>query len=297
MEIEDRYNIVKGIYWLFHEDRGARSFFNAPVDSESELWDEYWLMWLATNTHTNSIREWLTVGAEMSDRFDGPTLSWMVAASKSAKVLIEPWVQTLAKVWLTKTGFDNEAYMDKSERIVWMMHGLTSLDEDGNIETPLQDFAFYQLDFSVLSAARLRELANFGLDETSPHWHTGLAWIHMEAGHNDDAIHHFQEALAIEAQAWLPKEGLARVYGEQDRLPEAIQMMEDAYNSLPEKFAFLGGFLLPYIAEWKKRTGDYEGAYEIAYQGYIAEPSSHIAQDKYLRALNEREIQARSFTV
>lgn len=161
-------------------------------------------------------------------------------------------------------------------------------DEQGIIEPTLKDFAFYQLDFSVLSTARLRELADHALDEASPHWHTGLAWIYMEAGYNDDAIHHFKETLAIEPQAWLPKEGLARVYGGQERYSEAIQLMEESYSSLPENFAYLGGFLLPHIAGWKEIIGDTEGAYETARQGYIAEPSSHLAQDRYLRALDQK---------
>ena len=57
---EDCYKIVRGIYWLFHEDRGAKSLFNAPFDSDSDMWDDYWTTWLATNTHTNSIRTWLS---------------------------------------------------------------------------------------------------------------------------------------------------------------------------------------------------------------------------------------------
>ena len=124
---EDRYKIVRGIYWLFHEDRGVKSFFNAPVDSDSDMWDDYWTTWLATNTHTNSIRTWLSYAEKMTERFDETTISWMKVASKSTRELVQPWVKTLASIWLTKTGFDDDAYMDKSERLVWLMHGLTSL--------------------------------------------------------------------------------------------------------------------------------------------------------------------------
>ena len=110
----------------------------------------------------------------------------------------------------------------------------------------------------------------------------------MEGFYYEEAISHFKAALALESDAWLPKEGLARIYGDQENYSDAIRLMEEAYNSLPEKFDFLGGFLLPYIAEWKRIIGDDEGAYETAQQGYRAEPSSHLAQDRYLRALDQR---------
>lgn len=110
----------------------------------------------------------------------------------------------------------------------------------------------------------------------------------MEGFYYDEATFHFKAALAIEPDAWLPKEGLARIYGDQENYSDAIRLMEEAYSSLPEKFDFLGGFLLPYIAEWKRIIGDDQGAYETAQQGYRAEPSSHLAQDRYLRALDQR---------
>lgn len=127
VEEEDRFNIAQGLYWLFHEDRGVRSVFKAPIGSESELWDEYWTTWLATSTYTNSVRSWLAAGAGLSQHFDKATLSWMEAASKSTKVLFKQWVLTLANMWLVKSDFDDTAYLDKSERLVWLMHGLTSL--------------------------------------------------------------------------------------------------------------------------------------------------------------------------
>ncbi|KAL8937940.1 MAG: hypothetical protein Q9211_003439 [Gyalolechia sp. 1 TL-2023] len=285
----DHYNIVRHLYWLFHDETGARSLFNAPIDGESELWDDYWKTWLATNTHTSTVRTWLAAGIELGRCSDEAALSWMKAASASTTILFKTWIQTLARMWLVKSGFDDKAYCDKSESLVWLMHGLTSLDEHGLMTEPaLTDFAFYQLDFSRLSAGRLRELANYALDEMSPHWHTGLAWIHMEAEHYDEATYHFSEALALAPDAWVAKEGLARIYGAQSRYGEAIQLMEEARSSLPENFAWLDGFLSPRIAEWKESIGDVQGAYEAAYQGFNAEPSSSIAQKSYLKALDEK---------
>lgn len=91
----------------------------------------------------------------------------------------------------------------------------------------------------------------------------------------------------MEPEAWLPKEGLARIYGSQGIYPEAIRLMQEAYDSLPSNFAFVGGFLLPRIAEWKREIGDRHGAYDAARKGWIAEPSSPLAQFHYLKALDD----------
>lgn len=72
---EDRYKIVQGIYWLFHEDSGGKSIFNAPIDSESELWVEYWTTWVATITYTNGVGSWFVADVGLSHRFDQAALS------------------------------------------------------------------------------------------------------------------------------------------------------------------------------------------------------------------------------
>ncbi|KAL8996738.1 MAG: hypothetical protein Q9169_003808 [Polycauliona sp. 2 TL-2023] len=258
VDIEDRYRILRGIYWLFYDDRGIRTYFQAPTDSGSSMWDDYWTCWLASGTHTTFIRTWLAYADQMSHRSDQDALSWMAAASKDTRELVRPWVQVLAQIWLTKSGFDDEAYRDKSERLVRLMHGLTSLDENGIIAPSLQDFAFYQLDFTKIPAVRLRELANHAQDDSSLHWYTGLAWIYMEGFHYEEATLHFEAALAIDSHAWVPKEGLSRIYGDGENYSGAIQLMEETYNSIPANFTFLGGFLLPYIAGWKRIIGDDE---------------------------------------
>ena len=109
----------------------------------------------------------------------------------------------------------------------------------------------------------------------------------MEASYNEPAISHFQEALTMEPNAWVAKEGLARIYGCQGRYLDAIKLMQEAYDSLPSKFNYLGGFLIPRIAEWKMEIGDRTGAYDAAHQAYMAEPSSPLAQFHYLKALDD----------
>ena len=107
----------------------------------------------------------------------------------------------------------------------------------------------------------------------------------MEGGYDEPAIAHFTQALKMDADAWLPKEGLARVYGGQGLYLDAIDLMQDACNCIPPGFEHLGGYLLPWIAIWKRETGDFHGAYHAAREGNLADPSSLLAQYIFLGAL------------
>ena len=109
----------------------------------------------------------------------------------------------------------------------------------------------------------------------------------MEGGYDAPAITYFKKALTMNSDAWLPKEGLARVYGGQGLYSDAIDLMQDACNCVPLNFEHLGGYLLPWIAIWKRETGDFAGAYPAAHEGDIADPSSLLAQYIFLGALHQ----------
>ena len=111
----------------------------------------------------------------------------------------------------------------------------------------------------------------------------------MEGGYNLPAIAHFKQALVMDSDAWLPKEGLARVYGGQGLYSDAINLMQDACNCIPSNFEHLGGYLLPWIAIWNRETGDLAGAYRAAREGNLADPSSLLAQYIFLGALYQEE--------
>ena len=51
----------------------------------------------------------------------------MITASESAQDLLKPLAMTAAKMWLTKSGYDSDAYHDKSELQVWFLKGYLAL--------------------------------------------------------------------------------------------------------------------------------------------------------------------------
>ena len=127
IEPEDVRKIVDGLYWYFHELGGARALAFAPSDGNSDAWDDYWMTWVATDRYSKIVRSWFEQGDILRNSRDDDAIAWMKAAAHSTKQLFGPWVENLARIWLEKTGFDDETYLDKCEMIIWLMHGLLSL--------------------------------------------------------------------------------------------------------------------------------------------------------------------------
>ena len=127
IEAEDRRKILDGLYWFFHELAGTRALVFAPPDSDSPAWNEYWMTWVAADKYTKTVRGWFEQIDQVCDSFDEQAVAWMRAAALSAKQLFKPWIANLARIWLEKTGFDDEAYLNKSEMGVWLMHGILCL--------------------------------------------------------------------------------------------------------------------------------------------------------------------------
>ena len=127
IEPEDARKITDGLFWYFHELAGARALAFAPSDGNSDAWDDYWLTWVATDRYSKIVRSWFEQGNILRDTRDDDAIVWMKDAAHSIKQLFRPWVENLARIWLEKTGFDDETYLDKCETIIWLMHGLLSL--------------------------------------------------------------------------------------------------------------------------------------------------------------------------
>jgi hypothetical protein len=127
VEDEDKQEILSGLYWLFHEPAGVKSLIVAAGDGEDDGYDLFWRTWLSSNTHTGAIRAWFGENKSLASDSDDEVNAWMEAASTSAKELLRPLAMTAARQWLTKPGYDSEAYLDKSEFLVWVLQGYLEL--------------------------------------------------------------------------------------------------------------------------------------------------------------------------
>src|SRR4051812_37857238 len=132
----------------------------------------------------------------------------------------------------------------------------SSQDDNGVIGEALRNWTWYKCTFEDIPVEQLQHLAEWAQLEQNTHWHTGLGWIMMEGSYDEEAISHFKEALRQDSTAWVAKEGLARCLGNQGRYEEAIEWQDKAIDSLPSDFSYLGGYLYPRIASWKRAMGD-----------------------------------------
>ena len=127
VEDENKQEILSGLYWLFHERAGIRSLLIAAGDGEDDGYDVFWRTWLSSSTHTRAIRTWFSQNENLASGLDDEADAWMKAASMSTTELLRPLAVTAATQWLTKPGYDSEAYLDKSEFLVWVLQGYLEL--------------------------------------------------------------------------------------------------------------------------------------------------------------------------
>lgn len=119
-------------------------------------------------------------------------------ASASVPELLRPLAVTAAKIWLTKKGWGDTAYLDKSEFQVWFLKGYKSMDEQGNLSENLSNWICARdVHFRSITADEIEDLANWTQLPKTTHWYTGLGWILWEASHVSRAQHFLSQAIEL----------------------------------------------------------------------------------------------------
>lgn len=155
---------------------------------------------MANNGTTSLIQRWFA----MADSLQGITefeKNWMRHASVSVPELLKPLAMMAGKIWLTKNGWGDEAYFDKSEFQVWFLKGYRSLDEHGKISENLSNWIWARDgDFPSMSAVEIEGLAGWTQLPKTTHWYTGLGWILYEANKSERAQHVLGQAIELVCQ-------------------------------------------------------------------------------------------------
>ena len=122
----------------------------------------------------------------------------MRAASESARTLVAPLARTAAKMWLTKSGFDDMAYLDKSEFQVWFLKAYMALGEDWSVPDDISNFIWaWNGSFYDMSSVDILPLAEWAQLEKTTHWYTGVGWILWEASEVDSALEMLEKAIEL----------------------------------------------------------------------------------------------------
>ncbi|KAL9046447.1 MAG: hypothetical protein Q9214_000714 [Letrouitia sp. 1 TL-2023] len=232
--------------------------------------NEFIETWFSVSKYSSLVRK---IIGDYVENLDGDQREWALTAAKSTRTLFQPLMATCASTWLSKEGWDDPAYLDKSEREVWIMYACSTLTDDGKNEGSVDIFNVDN-GFWNIALDTLEFLANIEPVPKSAHFYAGLAWIMMEAEeatYTDRAIEYFKKALELLPGGWMAMEGLARCYGENlGEYETAIHWMEDAIHNLPrtDDLSGIDFYLETRISDWKLQLGDDQESVEIAQTSY-----------------------------
>ena len=114
---EDAVQLVINLLEIFQNG-------HAMLEMSSEMGYEFVETWFCTNRYSNLVRRIIT---KHLDSLDGREQEWALSLTKSARRLFQPLITACAHKWLTKKGWDDIAYLDKSEPEVNIMYAFSSL--------------------------------------------------------------------------------------------------------------------------------------------------------------------------
>ena len=102
---------------LFYNGRGL-------LETSFDIRKSFILTWFSSNKYSGIVRKIIT--EHISD-IDETQREWALKVKDSARVLFQPLISACARKWLTKKGWDDAAYLNKSESEVWIMYAFKTL--------------------------------------------------------------------------------------------------------------------------------------------------------------------------
>ncbi|KFY87384.1 hypothetical protein V500_07000 [Pseudogymnoascus sp. VKM F-4518 (FW-2643)] len=263
---ENKLKLLEQITKVFCDDAGLRKLLRATFGDDESFQNRrknaFYHTWFGTDEHSKALRGFLgEIDNVGSNNFTDDQLEWMRLSVSSAKEFYRPLMMVASNIWLTKTGFDDEGYLDKSQLYVWVLHGYFMLHDDGSRDDDVEDFVIYNTSLSEIPLESMRTYAEWaGLKKTA-HWHAGLAWIMMDGDYFDAAIAEFKKALEMDSKAWVAQEGISRCYDSLGDVNLALEWMAKATENVPTNLSFLvPQYFLPRVAPWLSKIGDSERA-------------------------------------
>ena len=94
------------------------------LETSFEARNEFIETWFTVSKYSNSVRK---IIGDYAEDVDDDQREWALSAAKSARTLFQPLMVACARKWLTKEGWDDPAYLDKSEREVRIMYACSTL--------------------------------------------------------------------------------------------------------------------------------------------------------------------------
>ncbi|KAL5353031.1 hypothetical protein ACLOAV_001060 [Pseudogymnoascus australis] len=293
---ESKLKLQEQITKLFCAEIGLRKLLAATFGGDKKT-NEYreanvfYHTWISTNTYSRVLRECLGNTANVdTNNFTTCQLEWMKLSVGSAKEFYRPLMIVMSKIWLTKTGFDDNEYFDRSQLPVVVLHGYftTHSDGDGSRGPSVEDFANCSIHVRDIPLESMRTYAEWAGIEKTAHWHIGLASTMMDGGYSDAAIAEFLKVPEIDTVAWVAQERLSLCYADRGDINLALEWMAKATENVPANCSFLvQDDFLPKVAEWLSKTGDSDGAIKAWKEVWETDIYSPCRLYKYVSELHK----------
>lgn len=126
---ESKLKLQEQITNVFCDDVGLKKLLAATFGEDKKSFEYrqkkvFYHTWIGTNKHSEVLRECLgEIDSVDTNNFTAGQLEWMKLSVVSAKEFFRPLMIVLSKMWLTKTGFGDIGYLDKSQLHVLVLHG------------------------------------------------------------------------------------------------------------------------------------------------------------------------------
>ena len=155
----------------------SKMFYNGTflLNSAEEVWNEFIETWFCTSRYSSLVRKIIT---DNITELDGDERIWASSLNDSARNLFRPLVAACAKKWLTKTGWDDEGYLNKSERQVWILYAFSTLGDEGSTVASEESFNVFSGMWNI-PLDSIESIANLEQLPKTEHWYAGVAWIMM----------------------------------------------------------------------------------------------------------------------
>lgn len=94
------------------------------LQTSFEARNEFIETWFTVSKYSSLVRK---IMGDSAEDVEDDQKEWALSAAKSARTLFQPLMVACASTWLTKKGWDDDAYLDKSEGEVWIMYACSTL--------------------------------------------------------------------------------------------------------------------------------------------------------------------------
>ena len=110
-------DLARRLSTRFHNGQGV-------LEMTYEVSSEFIETWFGMSNYSSLVRK---IIAEHVEDLEEYQRNWALSVKESTPILFKPLIAACAKKWLTKTGWDDVAYLDKSEPEILIMYAFSTL--------------------------------------------------------------------------------------------------------------------------------------------------------------------------